>query len=155
MAKVESAVAPDGTVARRRAVSGDLRYDDGDGEWQRWNGRRWANAAYSFDPARLKDPTPLDRDPSIPEARRERALTLAVEDEVATKRAAVVFTGPTGVVLAYQRPISHFLHAVLTLLTGGIWGFVWVALVLARRETRTRLEVDAWGHVWARPVAST
>lgn len=35
--------------------------------------------------------------------------------------------------VAGQRPIAHGLHLVLTLLTGGLWAFVWIAIVIFRR----------------------
>ena len=60
---------------------------------------------------------------------------------------------------AYRRPVSHVIHALLTLLTGGlwavvwgvvravvwgvVWGMVWVVTVLVRGEDRVRLEPDA------------
>lgn len=45
-------------------------------------------------------------------------------------------------------------HALMTLVTGGLWGVVWLAVALGRREDRVRFEVDHWGNVWARSVAS-
>jgi hypothetical protein len=48
--------------------------------------------------------------------------------------------------------VSHFFHAVLSIVTG-VWFFVWLALVLSNRESRVRLEADRWGNVWVRPVA--
>ncbi len=57
-------------------------------------------------------------------------------------------------VLAYPRRVSHGMHAGLTLLTGGLWAVVWLALALGRREDRVRLEADAWGNVWVGLVAS-
>ena len=32
-----------------------------------------------------------------------------------------------------ERHIAHGLHLVLTLLTGGLWGFVWLAIVIFKR----------------------
>jgi hypothetical protein len=81
-------------------------------------------------------------------------LSLAVEDQVAANAATVIHDGPSGVVLAYRRPVSHVFHAVMTLLTGGLWAVVWLALALGRREDRVRLEADQWGNVWAQPVAA-
>jgi hypothetical protein len=31
-----------------------------------------------------------------------------------------------------RKPIRHVLHLVLTILTGGLWGLVWLVLVLRR-----------------------
>jgi hypothetical protein len=96
---------------------------------------------------RFHDQHPID------DASRARALSLAVEDQVSTQRATVVFDGPSGIVLAYRRRVSHFAHAVLTVLTAGLWAPLWLATVLGRREDRLRLEVDRWGNVWAKPIA--
>ena len=46
--------------------------------------------------------------------------------------------------LVYRRRVSHFVHAVLTVLTAGLWAPFWLASVLSRREDRVRLEVDRW-----------
>ena len=52
----------------------------------------------------------------------------------------------------YQRRVTHLGHFILTLLTGGLWGFVWLAVILSRGEDRVRYEVDPWGNIW--PVAA-
>ncbi len=80
---------PAGGVTRRKRVVGDLRSDDK--VWRRWSGRRWAVAAYSLDPARLRTPARFDQDPEIDQASRERALALSVEDQVAGDTATVVY----------------------------------------------------------------
>ena len=121
--------------------------------WRRWSGRRWTLAAYSLRPGRLRQPSHLRNDPGIDAETRRQALMLAVEDQVAGNRASVVLDGPNGVVLGYRRPVAHGFHAVMTLLTGGLWLLVWAA-AMSRRQRRIRLEVDDWGNVWARPLAS-
>jgi hypothetical protein len=123
-------------------------------EWKRWSGRRWTRAAYSLHPELLTDPVRLQEPPPVTEERRHRALALAVEDQVAAQGAFVILEGPSGVVLAYRRPVAHLFHAVMTLLTGGLWIVVWLALALGRREDRVRLEADQWGNVWAQAVAT-
>lgn len=82
-------------------------------------------------------------------------LAKAVEDQVATNGATVVYDGPSGVVLGYRRPVSHGLHAIGTFLTGGLWGIVWIVATLARKQDRARLEIDPWGNVWATYVVAT
>ena len=54
--------------------------------------------------------------------------------------------------LAHPRRVTHLGHFLLTLLTVGLWGFVWLAVILTRGEDRTRYEVDPWGNIW--PVAA-
>lgn len=75
-----------------------------------------------------------------------------MEDQVTSNRATVVFDGPNGVVLAYRRSVSHLFHALMTIVTAGLWAVIWLALVLGSREDRVRLEADDWGNVWARRV---
>lgn len=152
MAKVRDVVDGRGEVVRRRPVVGDMRWDGK--VWRRWNGQRWARAAYSLDAERLGSSAPLHDEPSVDDERRQRALELAVEDQVTTNGASVVLDGPGGVVLGYRPRVSHLFHALMTLLTAGLWALVWVAVALARREDRLLLEVDRWGNVWAQPVVS-
>jgi hypothetical protein len=114
--------------------------------WRRWSGRDWARAAYSAYPNRLDKARQWRTYPELPEDKRARLLERAVDIEV-LGGATVVNRSDRGVTLAYLRPVSHVLHLVLTLLTG-VWGFVWLAMILSRREDRVRLEVDSWGNIW-------
>lgn len=145
-------ISTDGHVVRRKPRAGDMRWDGT--TWLRWSGRRWTRAAYSLHPESLRNPDALHGRPPIQEQSRRRALALAVDDQVATNAATVVLDGPSGVVLGYRRPVAHFFHALMTLVTGGLWAVVWLAIALGRREDRVRLEVDEWGNVWPQPVAS-
>jgi hypothetical protein len=120
--------------------------------WQRWSGRQWAQATYSAFPKRLHRPRDWETYPELPEPHRERILELAVDLEV-LGGARVVDRGPDGVTLAYEPTVTHLGHFVLTLFTGGLWGLVWIAVVLGRRESRVRYEVDRWGNIW--PVAAS
>ena len=143
-------VGRDGTVERRKPVSGDLHWDGT--VWERYDGRRWSHAEYALRPDRLRSSTPLHDDPPADEAARSRALALAVEDEVASNGATVVHEGPSGVVLSHRPSVSHLLHALLTVLTAGLWAVVWLYITFTNRDRRVRLEVDSWGNVWARPI---
>jgi hypothetical protein len=119
--------------------------------WRRWSGRQWAEATYSAFPKRLSRPRDWETYPELPEPRRERLLEIAVDLEVLAG-GRVVHRSPDGVTLAYQRSVTHLGHLVLTLITGGLWGFVWIAVILSRKENRVRYEVDPWGNIW--PVAT-
>jgi len=121
------------------------------GRWRRWSGRRWAKACYSAYPERLEKHRDWATYPELPEAKRERLLEIAVDIEVLAG-ATVVHRSRAGVVLAQKEKVNHLGHGLLTLLTGGVWGFVWVAICLTRKELRYRLEVDPWGNIW--PVAA-
>src|SRR5690348_2929518 len=122
--------------------------------WRRWNGQRWVTAAYSRRPQRLLVPDRLDLDPPISDKRRRKALDRAVEDQVADNAASVVLDGPTGVILGYRGHTNHFGHAIMTLLTAGLWAPIWLIATVTRRQHRIRLTVDDWGNVWATQVAS-
>lgn len=135
----------------KRAI-GELRWNGK--VWRRWNGRRWAKALYSRDPRRLLLATPLDQDSPVDAAAREHLLAQAVEMAVADG-GRVAYVGPTSTVIGRRQPVSHVMHGLLTLLTGGLWGVVWIAMCLARSEQRFRLEADDWGHVWASTSRAT
>ena len=42
-------------------------------------------------------------------------------------------------------PVNHVLHLLLTLLTVGFWGIVWVALLIFGGVKREIVQVDEWG----------
>ena len=151
MPRTQRVTGSDGQVVNRKPIVGDLRWNGT--VWRRWSGRRWARAAYSLHPGRLETATPLHQQPVVDEVSRQRALALAVEDQVATNAATVIFDGPRGVVLGYRRHVSHLAHAIMTMITGGLWAVVWLAMALGRREDRVQLEADPYGNVWVRPVA--
>ncbi|MBZ5741289.1 hypothetical protein [Nocardioides mangrovi] len=122
--------------------------------WRRWSGRRWASPVSSLQRELLLGEATPATWPMVPPDRLVRGLALAVERQVSLYGADVVYDGPHGVVVAYRRRVSHVLHFVMTLLTGGLWAFVWLGVALSAREERRRLEIDAWGHVWAVPLRS-
>jgi hypothetical protein len=146
MAREQDVLDLRGALVRRKPQVGDLRWDQD--EWRRWNGRRWIRAVASVRPARLKNPTRFADEDVVDDERRARILAYAVEDQVSENGAHVVYEGPRGVVVGYRRHVSHVLHAVLTVITSGLWALVWLAAVAGRREDRFRLEVDSWGNVW-------
>jgi hypothetical protein len=49
------------------------------------------------------------------------------------------------VVVHGHRP-NHVLHLFLTIFTLGLWGFVWLGLVLFGGEKREMVTVDEWGN---------
>jgi hypothetical protein len=120
--------------------------------WRRRHGHRWATAAYSRRPGRLKDQTPLDRDPAISAQAARKVLDKAIEDQVVSSRAWVVFDGDQGVILGYRHPTSNLSHAIMTFLTMGLWIPIWVIASLIYREERVLLTVDDWGNVWTKRV---
>jgi hypothetical protein len=135
-------------VTVRTPAVGDYRWHRR--SWRRWSGRQWARALYSPFPKRLERRREWSSYPELSPVRRERLLEIAVDIEV-LGGATVVNRSSDGVTLAYQRTVTHLGHLILTLMTGGVWGIVWLAVILNRRENRVRYEVDPWGNIW--PVA--
>jgi hypothetical protein len=138
-------------VAVRSAKrAGDLRWDGA--VWLRWTGRRWACALYSLRPDRLHNAARFADEDAVEPARIAKALALAVEDQVVTRAASVVHVGPTGTVLGYRRPPSHAGHALMTVVTGGLWAPIWLIAASRPHEYRVRLQADPWGNVWGTHV---
>ena len=102
---------------------------------------------HSLRPDRLENPAPFADKHAVEPARRAKALALAVEDQVVTRAATVVHVGPTGTVLGYRRGPSHAGHALMTLVTGGLWIPIWLVAASRPREDRVLLEADRWGNV--------
>ena len=48
-------------------------------------------------------------------------------------------------VLVYGHRPNHILHFIITLLTLGFWGIIWIALALMGGEKREIVQVDEWG----------
>jgi hypothetical protein len=115
--------------------------------WRRWSGRHWATATYSAFPKRLNRPRDWETYPELPLPKRERLLEIAVDLEV-LDGATVVNRSARGVTLSRRRQVTHLGHFILTLMTGGLWGLVWLAVILNRGEDRVRYEVDPWGNIW-------
>ncbi|MER5761164.1 hypothetical protein [Streptomyces sp. NPDC002082] len=63
----------------------------------------------------------------------------------------VTYRSATGATVAKGKPINHTLQLILTLVTCGLWSFVWIALaILASAQNATYvLSVDAYGNVQA------
>src|SRR5689334_12705488 len=123
VARSQEVVDAAGATVQRVPLPGDLRWNGE--EWRRYDGLRWKGATASVRPDRLRNPARFTDEDAISPERQERALALAVEDQVAQYGAHVVFEGPTGTIIGFRRKVSHVLHAVLTVLTSGLWAIVW------------------------------
>lgn len=49
--------------------------------------------------------------------------------------------------LVEGQKVNHTLHLIITLVTCGIWGLVWLVIALTGGEKRELLVVDEWGNV--------
>lgn len=50
-------------------------------------------------------------------------------------------------VLRYGQPVNHVLHLILSVLTFGIWLFIWLLLVLGNRRRVVFVAVDEFGGI--------
>jgi hypothetical protein len=129
-----AAISERGMTVYRKPVLGDMCWN---GErWQRWSVRRWAIAADSLHQSRLLDPTPFGSSDEVDDAKRQRARASAVEHQVATNGAYVLYDGLSGVQLVIAARSR-------------------IAMTLGRGEDRVLLDADACGNVWARRVTGT
>ncbi len=49
-------------------------------------------------------------------------------------------------VLVYGHRLNHILHLILTFITLGVWGLVWLGLAFIGGEKREVIQVDEWGN---------
>ncbi|QYW07909.1 membrane protein [Streptomyces phage RedBear] len=77
---------------------------------------------------------------------RKRNLAQAVQREVVSGFRVESQTDETAI-LAKGKPTNHVLHLLLTLVTLGLWVFVWIIVALSNKETRLILSVDEYGNV--------
>ncbi|MCQ9179194.1 hypothetical protein KMT30_09120 [Streptomyces sp. IBSBF 2953] len=111
-------------------------------EWQGWNN--------------LDGPPPLpplprelvDAQPEQPLSAEQRTINLdwMVNGYVA-RGWRLESRSPTQVVMARGEPVNHVLHAILTIFTCLVWGFVWLLLIASNKQERVALTVDQFGHV--------
>jgi hypothetical protein len=66
-----------------------------------------------------------------------------------TMRGALVISEtPHASTLSYQEvPINHALHAIITILTLGLWGVAWILLIVKRSEKKVLLSVHPDGRI--------
>jgi hypothetical protein len=78
---------------------------------------------------------------------RRAALAQNVASAVAAKGARVESQSEYQAVLSTGQPVNHILHLLITIFTCGIWGLVWLVLVVTGGVKRHLLQVDEWGNV--------
>lgn len=90
-----------------------------------------------------------DAPPSTTPLTHEQAtqrLAFEVNRSLASGATVEYATDTTAVLLHGRRP-NHLLHALLTLITFGIWLIVWLALALIAKPARVLLTVDHCGNL--------
>lgn len=89
----------------------------------------------------------------VPPDSRKARLAQAVQQEV-IKGGRIETQGDFNAVVRYGQSTNHTLHLILTILTMGLWGFVWIAMgiiQLLSQQTIT-IMVDEFGHVLRQKV---
>ena len=56
------------------------------------------------------------------------------------------------ITLVKEKEINHVLHLILSVLTGGLWLFVWALVYFSAKDTRELLQVDEYGGITLTPV---
>lgn len=80
------------------------------------------------------------------DAQRQSALSQAVARSVAAG-GRVESHAPFQAIVVTGNKVNHTLHLILTLVTCGAWGLVWLILALVMKEKRTVLSIDPYGNV--------
>ena len=78
---------------------------------------------------------------------RKEALALRVSNMVASQGMRVESQSDYQAVLVKGKKVNHILHLILTLITVGTWGIVWILLVVLGGEKREIVRVDEFGNV--------
>lgn len=97
---------------------------------------------------------PPNPDPTPPTAAERTAiLTEAVREQVARGGVVERQTADEAVVVV-GKPVNHFVHLFLAILTGGIWLAVWIFFALTQGPKRRSIRVDEQGQVQIGPIGS-
>lgn len=92
-------------------------------------------------------PTP----PVLDDEQRAQILSQAIGSEAAAGGRVESHT-PHAAVVVYGQKVNHVLHVLLFFFTCGLWGIVWLIVVLTGGEKRYAVTVDPYGHLLRRKV---
>jgi len=76
---------------------------------------------------------------------RKELLARTISNQVA-QGARVESQSDFQAVLVSGKPVNHVLHLILTLVTVGLWGIVWIAMAIFGGEKRSMVSVDEYGN---------
>lgn len=94
----------------------------------------------------LPGPVPVNVPRVLSPEERRAVLAQAVQRHVLSGGRVQSQTDQNAVILWGSKP-NHVLHLILTLVTMGLWVFIWIIVALAVKETRTLVAVDDFGNV--------
>ncbi|CAB4942070.1 unannotated protein [freshwater metagenome] len=78
---------------------------------------------------------------------RKAAMGQALSANLARGGYRVESQGDFNAVLVKGKPINNVLHLVLTLITFGFWGIIWIIMFFIGGEKREMITVDDYGNV--------
>jgi hypothetical protein len=90
-------------------------------------------------------PPPVSQTPIKSADERKEVLGRAIHTQVA-QGARVESQGDYQAILVKGHRPNHMLHLVLTIVTIGLWGFVWLGMIAFGGEKRMSASVDDWGN---------
>jgi hypothetical protein len=67
--------------------------------------------------------------------------------EAVSRGAEITSRSDFSAVLRYGQPVNHVLHLILSLLTFGIWLFVWLMVVVTHKRRVVFVVVDEFGGI--------
>lgn len=82
---------------------------------------------------------------------RKTMLAQHVQQEVA-KGGRVESQNDTTAVMVYGSSVNNVLHLILTLITAGLWLFIWIPIAIFGGEKRKMVVVDEFGNVQVQKV---
>jgi hypothetical protein len=92
-------------------------------------------------------PSPMPQTPIKSAEERKAALEVVLASELSTGKSRIESKSDFTAVLVSGKKVNHVLHLILTLLTAGLWLFVWLVIVITNSGGRKVISVDAYGNV--------
>jgi len=89
-------------------------------------------------------PPPMETERKTSDERKAR-LAATISAQVA-RGARVESQSDYQAVVVTGKPVNHVLHLILTLVTCGLWGIVWIVLAVSGGEKRSIASVDEFGN---------
>lgn len=119
-----------------------------------WDGSAWTDHRSAPDDAQQSGPpresgaTPPTQFSTTPATDDERRNILAQQIQASAVRGLRVENQDRfQAILIEGQPVNHVLHVILTLVTCGLWGIVWIIIVATGGEKRHLITVDEYGNV--------
>lgn len=78
--------------------------------------------------------------------RRKEALARAIASQLGQGGRRIESQSDYNAVIVQGKPVNNVLQLILTLVTFGMWGFVWLLLCFVGGEKREMVTVDEYGN---------